>query len=105
MLQCLMLIALLMLLQVVQANDFVSFDVCYLDFSASPWEFRPHEETRVFYVRPEEILHVTAPTFPTAGLECVRVCSAHGCRFVVGTPESVIQRLRGKKNASEKSRK
>ncbi len=90
-----MLLAILILLQVVQANDFVSFKVCFLDTMAHPWEFRPHPEDENFYVRADMILYVSEVSYKTSGIDCVRVCSAHGCKFVIGTVASVMAKLRG----------
>ena len=90
-----MLLAILILLQTVQTGDFVSFRVCYLDLKAHPWEFRPHPRGHIFNVRPERVLYVEIPSYETAGIDCVRACSAHGCKFVIGTLGSVMKTLRG----------
>ncbi len=99
-----MLLAILILLQVVQANDFVSFKVCFLDTMAHPWEFRPHPEDESFYVRAHQILYVSEVSYKVSGIDCVRVCSAQGCKFVIGTVASVMATLRGPRNAGEESR-
>ncbi len=96
-----MIAALLIALQLVAASDFVVFRICYLETSAMPWEFRPHPDSRLFYVRPEQILTVTDPNFHHLGIECVRVCAAYGCKFVIGTAEGVIERLEGGENAAD----
>ena len=96
-----MLIALLITLQVVQASDFASFKVCYLDTSSSPWEFRPHPEGHTFNVRKSQIVYVDTPAFETAGIDCTRACSAYGCKFVIGTIASVMEAIRGESNASD----
>ncbi len=95
MLQCPMLIALFILLQVVQAHEFVEFEVCFLDTKANPWEFRPHPDHAPFYVRADQIIYVSEVEFRTGGIDCVRTCSAHGCLFVIGTVASVMETIRG----------
>ncbi len=89
-----MLLAILILLQVVQANEFVEFRVCYLDIKAHPWEFRPHPEDQSLYIRKGQILTVINVYPEAAGLPCVRVCAAHGCKFVQGTIASVMKTLK-----------
>ena len=89
-----MLLAILILLQVVQANDFVEFKVCYLDTRADPWEFGPHLEEQIIVIRKGQILMITNPHPQAAGIPCVRICAAHGCKFVEGSIASVMKTLR-----------
>ena len=89
-----MLLAILIAIQVVQANEFVEFKVCFLDTRASPWEFGPHLEGQVFYIRKGQILTITNPYPQAAGTPCVRVCAAHGCKYVLGTIDSVMKTLK-----------
>ena len=96
-----MLLALLILLQVVQANEFVEFRICYLDTQPTPWEFRPHPRNKVFYARRDQIVYVSELSFHHAGLDCIRICSANGCNFVRGTVSSVMESLRGSGNAAD----
>ena len=99
-----MIIILFLALQLVQANDFTSFRVCYLDTNAHPWEFRPHPEGHEFNLRRDQIVYVEDPTLNAAGIECARVCTAQGCKFVVGSVASVMRILKGSENASPESR-
>ena len=98
-----MLLALLIAFQIAQvSDDFVRFDVCYLDTRSSPWEFRPHPEGEDFYARANQVIFVAPVAFNVEGLDCVRTCSAWGCRYVVGTVASVMETIRGTGNAGEK---
>ena len=96
-----MLLAILIAIQVVQANEFVSFDVCYLDLKAHPWEFRPHPKGHAFNIRRNQIVYIETPSFETAGIDCTRVCAIRNCKFVVGTLASVMEILRGTTNAAD----
>ncbi len=91
-----MLTAILLALNLAQADDFVSFTVCFLDTRASPWEFRPHPRQPPFRIRPSAVEVIRSVRDLGAGIDCVQIASSGKSIFVVGTVEAVMQKLERK---------
>ena len=100
MLQCPMIAALLLSLLLAQANDFVRFDICYLDLRADPWKFISHPEGHWAKIRADTVGGLTDARLgysqEVSGIECTRLYTADGTFFVVGSVKQVCQRLGGK---------
>jgi len=90
------MIALLLIILLAQADDFVTFDVCYLDVNAHPWEFRPHPRGHILSIRPSAVLVVRSPAIRAGGIHCTRISATHGSSFVIGTPDQIQQALEAK---------
>ena len=100
MLQRRMIFALLMALQLVQAGDYVRFDLCFLDYSKHDWEFRPHPQGHWASIRRGNIEGYTDARLglskTTGGIDCSRIYTRGGTFFVIGSPRQICERLGGK---------
>lgn len=90
-----MLLGIFIAAYLAQAQSFLEFKVCFLDFNATPWEFRPHPQEQIFYARRDQIIYISEVDFEAGGLECVKVCSAHGCKFIIGGLAEVMSVITG----------
>lgn len=84
---------LLLIIFLAQANDFVTFEICRVDYMATPWEAR-HAGEEPFSFRPSAITAIQELPQSVVGLRCSKICSARHCVFVIGTEQDVREALR-----------
>ena len=83
----------LLIIFLAQANDFVTFEICRVDYMATPWEAR-HADEPPFSIRPTAISIFQELPPSVHGLRCTRICIWGECRFVIGTEQDVREALR-----------
>ena len=93
------MITLFLIVILAQAQIFVTLEVCYLDAMATPWETRPDPQGRELFVRPDQVLLIKPMAANVVGVECVRVCAAHGCQYVMGSVQEILGLIEGRAEA------
>lgn len=83
----------LAILFLAQADDFVIFEVCKVDYRATPWEARRADENP-FSFRPGAITAIQELPQSVVGVRCSKICSSRHCVFVIGTPAEVREKLK-----------
>ncbi len=76
-----------------QANDFVTFDICRVDFTAHPPEARHDRELPPISVRPRAVTGYQSLPRHWSGIACVKVAFGVHTKFVVGTEGEVRAKL------------
>ena len=72
-----------------QAVDFVMLKVCYLDMRGSSWESRPDPQGRELFIRSDQVLLIKPMPPNVVGVACSKICTAHGCQYVVGSIQEI----------------
>ena len=81
-----------------QAQNFVTLEVCYMDVRATPWETKLDPQRRKLFVRADQVLLIRPMPAGVVGVECTKVCAAHGCQYVVGTIEEIVEIIGGSRD-------
>lgn len=91
-------LALILLAQQIADNRWIIFEACELDTSKWPHETRPmrdKETIPIFIGRRTELIIWPLPP-GTVGIDCVKLGTPHGARFVVGTTEEIMRKIDGR---------
>ena len=87
---------LLLILLLAQANDFVIFEICRVDYSATPPEARHARGEQPINIRRGAVAGYQAIPEHFAGIDCVKISDGARSVFVVGSGDEVAAKLRGR---------
>jgi len=83
-----MILALALIL-LVQADDFVRFDICYLNTKVFPPELQPDPKGGYIFVRKSTVSAIESLPENWSGIACVKLRDSNQGLFVVGTEDEV----------------
>ena len=84
-----------------QAQNFVTLEVCYLDVKATPWETRPDPKGRELFIRADQVLLIKPMPAGAVGMECAKICAAHGCQYVIGSVRDIFRIIGAETDAAD----
>ncbi len=85
-----------LLIVLLAQNDFVTFDICRVDFRANPPEARHAFDEPPLDLRPGVVAGFQPLPRHYAGIKCVRISDGVRMIFVVGSADEIRAKLKGK---------